>query len=385
MKLVRKNLEKDQGGVLALIPEEEEDMWHVYNLISIGDSVRASTIRAVTSESATGTTKKEKVRTMLTLTIEDIDYDTEACKLSLKGRNIEENPHVKMGAYHRLDLEMNRKFELTKPLWDTVSLERVDVATDVTRKADLAAVVMQEGLANVCLVTASMTLVRKKIEVNIPRKHKSGVSQHDKALNKFFDEIIRNILKHVKFDVVKCVLLASPGFVKDLFFTYMINEANKGGEAKVLLEHRAKFVLVHSSSGFKHSLKEVLQDPGLQSRLTDTKATEEVKALETFYRTLSNDPLRACYGEKHVDLASAAQAIETLLISDNLFRCRDVAQRKKFVKLVDDVREFGGDVKIFSSMHVSGEQLDQLTGVCAILRFPMQELDATDSESSDDE
>ena len=72
------------------------------------------------------------------------------------------------------------------------------------------------------------------------------MSQHDKALNKFFDEIIRNILKHVKFDVVKCVLLASPGFVKDLFFTYMINEANKGGEAKILLEHRAKFVLVHS-------------------------------------------------------------------------------------------------------------------------------------------
>ena len=71
----------------------------------------------------------------------------------------------------------HRKFELTKPLWDTVSLERVDVATDVTRKADLAAVVMQEGLANVCLVTASMTLVRKKIEVNIPRyisKHVTG-------------------------------------------------------------------------------------------------------------------------------------------------------------------------------------------------------------------
>jgi len=50
------------------------------------------------------------------------------------------------------------------------------------------------------------------------------------------------------------------------------------------------------------------------------------------------------------------------------------------VKLVDDVREFGGDVKIFSSMHVSGEQLEQLTGVCAILRFPMQELEDSDSE-----
>ena len=78
--------------------------------------------------------------------------------------------------------------------------------------------------------------------------------------------------------------------------------------------------------------------------------------------------------------AAEAQAIEVLLISDKLFRAQDVVKRKKFVKLVDEVREYGGDVKIFSSMHVSGEQLEQLTGVCAILRFPMQELDDSDSE-----
>ena len=77
----------------------------------------------------------------------------------------------------------HRKFELTKPLWDTVSLERIDVATDVTRKADLAAVVMQEGLANVCLVTASMTLVRKKIEVNIPRYIQSTLQALSKDSN----------------------------------------------------------------------------------------------------------------------------------------------------------------------------------------------------------
>jgi protein pelota len=33
------------------------------------------------------------------------------------------------------------------------------------------------------------------------------------------------------------------------------------------------------------------------------------------------------------------------------------------------VREFGGTAKIFSSMHVSGEQLEQFTGLCAILRL----------------
>jgi len=29
------------------MPEESEDMWHAYNLISEGDGVRASTIRSV--------------------------------------------------------------------------------------------------------------------------------------------------------------------------------------------------------------------------------------------------------------------------------------------------------------------------------------------------
>lgn len=38
-----------------------------------------------------------------------------------------------MGAYHTLDLEVNRKFSLSKEEWDSVSLERVDIACDPTQ------------------------------------------------------------------------------------------------------------------------------------------------------------------------------------------------------------------------------------------------------------
>ena len=41
------------------------------------------------------------------------------------------------------DLELNRKFTLTKPCWDSVHLERIDLACDPTQSADLAAIVMQ--------------------------------------------------------------------------------------------------------------------------------------------------------------------------------------------------------------------------------------------------
>jgi protein pelota len=67
-------------------------------------------------------------------------------------------------------------------------------------------------------------------------------------------------------------------------------------------------------------------------------------------------------------------AIQTLLISDNLFRINSVEKRQRYVALVDGVVEAGGEALVFSSMHVSGEQLAQLSGIAAILRFPLDEL-----------
>lgn len=380
MKLTHKYVEKDGSGSVTLVPEESEDMWHAYNLISEGDSIKGSTIRKVVTESATGSTGSNRIRTTLTIKVETIDFDTQACVLRVKGRNIQENQYVKMGAYHTIDLELNRKFTLVKELWDSVALERIDLACDPTQHADLGAVVMQEGIAHVCLVTASMTLVRAKIDVNIPRKRKGMCTQHTKGMEKFFETVYQAIVKHVNFDIVKCVLIASPGFVKDQFYEYMFQQASKT-DNKTILDNRSAFVLVHSSSGFKHALKEVLADPAIANKLADTKAASEIKCIDQFYSLLMTDPNKAYYGLKHVQKANEAQAIDTLLISDKLFRCNDVAQRKMYVELVDTVRDFGGDVKMFSSLHPSGEQLDQLTGIAALLRYPMDDIEENDSDT----
>lgn len=45
-----------------------------------------------------------------------------------------------------------------------------------------------------------------------------------------------------------------------------------------------------------------------------------MKALEQFYQILQTEPAKAYYGKNHVKVAAESQAIETLLISDNLFR-----------------------------------------------------------------
>jgi len=45
-----------------------------------------------------------------------------------------------------------------------------------------------------------MTLVRAKIDVNIPRKRKGHCTQHEKGLQKFFEAVMQAILRHINFD-----------------------------------------------------------------------------------------------------------------------------------------------------------------------------------------
>lgn len=52
--------------------------------------------RKVSTETATGSTSSNKVRTMLTVSVEAIDFDTQAGAVRVKGRNVEENDYVKV-------------------------------------------------------------------------------------------------------------------------------------------------------------------------------------------------------------------------------------------------------------------------------------------------
>lgn len=204
----------------------------------------------------------------------------------------------------------------------------------------------------------------------IPKKRAGNVA-HDKAIQKFYRAVYEAVTRHINFSLVKAVLLASPGFVNSDFFAFLNSEAQLK-EDKPLLQNKSKFVLCHSSSGHKHALEEVLTQPGIQARLADTKAVGEVQALGDFFAMLSAQPDRAHYGFNHVQVAAEHDAVETLLMSDSIFRGRDFLARRRYVDLVEGVKAKGGRFLCFSSLHVTGEKLHQLGGVAAILRFPLE-------------
>ncbi|MCO5588288.1 hypothetical protein L7F22_042243 [Adiantum nelumboides] len=270
-----------------------------YNLLDIGDQVRAPAVRNVKSESSTGSIESHRVRVTLTIQVTKTYFDStgssappdptaigganasgtpaegegsiagalgggsggEGATMQVSGRVVSENKHVKMGAFHTLDLEVHRQLTIIKESWDSIHLERLSDSSDVGQRAEVGAIILE------------------------------------------------------KFD---------------------------------------------GSS----------QSPEVSSQLKDTKFAREGQMLDKFQRMLASDELRAWYGESHVMMAAARGAIGSLLISDGLFRASDPVRRKHFVQLVEDVRSQGGEVSIFSGMHETGRQLNGLTGIAAILRYP---------------
>ncbi|GER53134.1 pelota, partial [Striga asiatica] len=374
MKIVRRDLVPRGPGSVKMVPEEADDLWVSYNLIAEGDTVVAITVRKVLREAASGGRDAERVKLKLEIKVEAVEYDKEGSALRIRGKNVLENEHVKIGAFHTLEIELHRPFVLRKELWDSLALDMIRQVSDPKASADLAVILMQEGLAHILLVGKSVTTTRSRIETSIPRKHGPAIAGYDKALNKFFDNVLQAFLKHIDFNVVRCAVIASPGFTKDQFHKHLLLEAERK-QLRPVIENKSRIILVHTTSGYKHSLKEVLDDPSVMNMIKDTKAAQEVRALKDFFAMLSNDPERACYGPRHVEVAHERMAVQTLLITDELFRSSDIPTRQKYVDLVDSVKASGGTVHIFSSMHVSGEQLAQLTGVAAILRFPLPDLE----------
>ncbi len=323
------------------------------------------------------------MRLNLGIRIESIDFDTEQCSLRVKGRNVYELEHIKLGQYHTMTIEVGYPIQIEKDCWDAIYLQRLEESVNVERNADVVAIVMHEGLCHICMITPSMSITKARIEKKFPHKKQTstignaiGTKIRQRALDNFFNEIYFVLSNSLDYSMIKAIIIGSPGFLKDDFYKYMIDRATQEDKS-LLIKNKHKFVTTHVTSGHKKALDEIYENKNLHDQLADVKAVAEMRALSAFHSMLTKDEYRACYGKDHVLLANEYTAIQSLLITDQLFKAPDPIVRAMYVKLSESVAERGGEVHIFSVMHGSGKQLEMYTGIAAILRFPVQ-LDEAD-------
>lgn len=126
---------------------------------------------------------------------------------------------------------------------------------------------------------------------------------------------------------------------------------------------------------YKTAVQEAMNNPAVLKEMDMTKGREGAKMWEVFQRLITTEPDRCVYTPQYVCEALHYEAIDKLLVSDDVFRSTLISHRRFFNALCEKARQMGIDVFVLTTQHASGEQLSQMGGIAAILKFPVHELD----------
>lgn len=110
--------------------------------------------------------------------------------MRIGGVNCVENAHVsvyyeswddteQLGSHHTLDIDFYKPVTIEKDLWCEIDIERMKESVNIDKSADVGCILMQDGLAHICLIKNKITIVKSKIEKNISRKGRGGNDQYE--------------------------------------------------------------------------------------------------------------------------------------------------------------------------------------------------------------
>ncbi len=350
MKIIN---EDEKEGIVEIVPETLDDLWHLSHIVEVGDNASSKTTRRIQDNTGDKIRSDRGVKKTfyLGLNIENISFHLFTGKLRLTGV-ITRGPEdlIPLGSHHTLEVKLNTPITIKKTRWPKWAIKRLNQAIDASKKLSAIIVVMEDD-------TATIGLMRQfGIEYYGPIKgHVSGKRIIDKNRQKnivqFYEKVIDSI---TKFDSIQNIVIAGPGFVKNDFYDYL-----KDKHADL-----AKISIIESTgAGGRNGISEVLKKGTVEKLTSENRVALEMGAVNKLLTEIGKNSSKVVYGLKQTQEAINMGAVSLLLILDTNVASQDMGGA------MDMVENMKGEVMVISSEHDGGKQLESLGGMAAILRY----------------
>lgn len=350
MKIIN---EDEKEGIVEIVPETLDDLWHLSHIVEVGDNASSKTTRRIQDNTGDKIRSDRGVKKTfyLGLNIENISFHLFTGKLRLTGV-ITRGPEdlIPLGSHHTLEVKLNTPITIKKTRWPKWAIKRLNQAIDASKKLSAIIVVMEDD-------TATIGLMRQfGIEYYGPIKgHVSGKRIIDKNRQKnivqFYEKVIDSI---TKFDSIQNIVIAGPGFVKNDFYDYL-----KDKHADL-----AKISIIESTgAGGRNGISEVLKKGTVEKLTSENRVALEMGAVNNLLTEIGKNSSKVVYGLKQTQEAINMGAVSLLLILDTNVASQDMGGA------MDMVENMKGEVMVISSEHDGGKQLESLGGMAAILRY----------------
>ncbi|MEE1129561.1 MAG: mRNA surveillance protein pelota [Methanobrevibacter sp.] len=350
MKIINQDTKE---GIIEIIPETLDDLWHLSHIVEVGDNASSKTTRRIQDNTGDKLRSDRGVKKTfyLGLDIENISFHLFTGKLRLTGV-ITRGPEdlIPLGSHHTLEVKLNTPITIKKDMWPKWAIKRLNQAIDASKKLSAIIVVLEDD-------TATLGLMRQfGIEYYGPIKgHVSGKRIIDKNRQKnivqFYEKVIESI---TKFDSLQNIIIAGPGFVKNDFYDYL---KDKYGDL-------AKMSIVESTgSGGRNGISEVLKKGTVEKLTSENRVAQEMGAINKLLEQIGKNSSKIAYGPKETQNAINLGAVSELLVLDTKVAGENMGD------LMDMVENMNGEVMVISSEHEGGKQLESLGGMAVILRY----------------
>jgi len=355
MRIADRQRVEEGGERITIVPESLDDLWHLNYVIEPGDRVGGDTHRRVRRDDEDlRDTGGEREHMYATLEVEETEFARFANRLRVSGVIEDCSREDQVGFHHTLNVEGNEEIEITKR-WKPDQLERLREAVEATENPDVAVVTVEEAAAYV------HDVAQYGAEERTSLTGPTGKGEYARSRSELFADLT-DVLRTLDVDAV---ILAGPGFTKRDAYDYIEENAPEVAE---------KITVVDTSAVGDRGVHEVLKRGAVEEIQTETRIAREAELIDELTRAIAEGG-EAAYGVDDVREAVEYGAVETLLIVDERLR-RERADEGDWEVDVDDLLESvdqkGGDVVVFSHEFDPGQQLSNLGGIAAILRYRLQ-------------
>ncbi|KAL3235258.1 Uncharacterized protein RNJ44_00017 [Nakaseomyces bracarensis] len=366
--------------VLTIVPENKEDLFAMYQIIDIDDIAIFKKLYTNKNEDTNKKTTTDLARIKLRILSREFDirdeylrYKGVSCPDDTGSENIDSE--IPIGKYISFSIAYNHPITLYKTHFNKYAEQLLLEATMPEAQADTAAVVLQEGISHICLLTASSTIMKQKVEFSMPKKKNANdVAKFETKMEKFYRATYDAIKKQFDFDQLRMIILCSPGFYAKTLFDNIIKYANEE-QNDTILSNQSIFIVAHCSTGYLQGISEVLKNPEYSSLLEDTKFVKETLLFDNFLEHIESEDDLAWYGRCEIYKAVEMEAVDTLLITSDTLRSDNIVERENNMDLIELVKNQNGKVVIFSNFRDSGVELQHIGGFACILKYPVVDLD----------
>ncbi len=357
MKIIEKNLNQ---GFVKVVPDSQDDLWHLYNVVYKGDEVYAYSSRAIKTDTQYSRPKNaERVSAFMGVKVENVAWDKFLGKLRIHGIICHAPDPIPPGAHHTLSIALNQPLTIVKKDWSKHLLDRLMRATE-TEKPMLILAIDDEGYA---IAETKQYGVEIKVEERqkLPGKHEA--EKRDSATKQYLNRVT-NSLRQLWMQQHSPIVVVGVGFIKNDLAKYLAEEAQE--ISKSIMDIKSV------NNGGTAGIYEALRSGVLLKAASRLRIVEETEAVEEAMKRLGKGEGKIAYGLAEVENAINLGAAEKLIITDSLLRDSPDEQRLHLEKLMREVERRNGVVTVVSTEHESGAKLTALGGIAALLRFPIR-------------